>query len=552
LTVPFERVTDNGPGQQPSLAKASGSMAIASLVSRITGFVRQVLLVGVIGIGAVNDSYTVSNNLPNIVYELLLGGVLASVVIPVLVRAQTEDSDGGDAFAQRLLTVACVVLAIGTVIAVACAPLLTRLYFSGSGSGGGSGSDNPALTTAFSYLILPEILFYGIFGLLSGILNARHVFKPAAWAPVLNNVVMFATLAVYALVPGEISLNPVKMGSAKVLVLGVGTTLGVVLQAAVLVPPLRRIGFRFRPRWGWDKRLSTFGRLSAWLIAYTLVSQVAYVELTKIATGAETGSMTIYSNSWLLLQVPYGVLGVSLLTAIMPRLSRAAATGDLPGVVDNLSTGSRLSAVMLIPLCGLITVLGPEIGVALFSIRSSQSGNAVELGLSLTTSAFGLVFYAITMLQLRVFYAMNDARTPTVINAIMVVVKLVLFVGCAHFLDPHHRVYGLTFVNALGFLVAAVIGEVWLRNRIGALDTGRVVRTIIKSAVAAAWGGAGALLVTKGLDLAFPGSLHLRAWLALILGSLVGLGLSFAVMAVLRMAEVKPVVRRLSALTRRG
>jgi putative peptidoglycan lipid II flippase len=543
-------VTDPGPAQTPSLAKASGSMAIASLVSRVTGFARQIMLVGVIGIGAVNDSYTVSNNLPNIVYELLLGGVLASVVIPVLVRAQHEDDDNGDAFAQRLLTVACVVLLIGTVVAVACAPLLTRLYFSGS-STGGSTSDNPALTTAFSYLILPEILFYGVFGLLSGILNARHVFKPAAWAPVLNNVVMFGTLALYAVVPGEISLDPVRMGNAKVLVLGVGTTLGVVLQAAVLIPPLRRIGFRFRWRWGWDHRLSTFGRLSGWLIAYTLVSQVAYVVLTKVATGAETGSMTIYSNSWLLLQVPYGVLGVSLLTAIMPRLSQSAAEGDIPGVIDNLSTGSRLSAVMLIPLCGLITVLGPQIGVALFSIRSSESGNAVELGLSLTTSAFGLVFYAITMLQLRVFYAMNDARTPTVINGLMVLVKLVLFYGCAHLLDPHHRVYGLTFVNALGFLVAAVIGQVWLHQRIGNPDTGRVVRTIVKSTVAAAWGAAGALLITKGLNLALPGALHLRAWLSLILGSVVGLGLAFAVMTVLRVGEVRPMVRRISGLVGR-
>ena len=545
LTVPIPKV--GGGHEQPSLAKASGSMAIASLVSRVTGFVRQVMLVGVVGFSAINDSYTVSNNLPNIVYELLLGGVLASVVIPVLVQAQQEDADGGEAFTQRLLTVACVVLAAGTVIAVACAPLLTRLYFSGSSAGS---ADNPALTTAFSYLILPEILFYGVFGLLSGILNARHVFKPAAWAPVLNNVVMFVTLAVYAIMPGEISLDPVRMGEPKLLVLGIGTTLGVVLQAVVLIPPLRRAGFTFRWRWGWDRRLSTFGRLSSWLVAYTLVSQVAYVVLTKVATGAETGTMTAYSNSWLLLQVPYGVLGVSLLTAIMPRLSKAAANGDIPAVVDNLSTGSRLSAVMLIPLCGLITVLGPQIGVALFSIRPGSSGNAVELGLSLTTSAFGLVFFAIIMLQLRVFYAMNDARTPTIINAIMVALKVVLFYACQHLLDPHHRVYGLTFVNGFGFVVAAIIGEIWLRNRIGGLETGRVVRTIVKSTVAAAWGAAAALLLTKGLN-AFVPSLHLRAWLALILGSVVGLGLTFAVMTVLRVPEVKPVARKLGALARR-
>jgi putative peptidoglycan lipid II flippase len=531
----------------PSLARASGSMVVATAISRITGFVRQVMLVGVVGIGAVNDSYNVANTLPNIVYELLLGGVLASVVIPTLVRAQTEDNDGGEAFTQRLLTVCCTLLAAGTVLAVAVAPLLTRLYFSSSGH------DNPALTTAFSRLILPEIFFYGLFGLLSGMLNARHVFKPAAWAPVLNNVIMFATLVLYVVLPGQISIDPVRMGQPKLLVLGVGTTLGVVLQALVLIPAVRRMGFRFRWRWGWDQRLGTFGRLSLWLVLYTLVSQVAYVELTRVATGAASGTYTIYSTSWLLLQVPYGILGVSLLTALMPRMSKSAAEGDFGGVVDHLSTGSRMSSVLLIPLCAMMTVLGPQIGEALFALRHSQSGSATVLGLTFTVSAFGLVFYAIAMLQLRAFYALNDARTPTMINGVMVIVKVALFYLTAHVLDPAHVVYGLTFVNAFGYLVGAVVGEVWLRRRLGALDTGRVVRTIVKVTVAAAWGAGAALLVAKGIDAVLPASALLaRAWAVMVIGALVGLAVTFGLMMLLRVTEIRPVARRLGRLVSRG
>jgi putative peptidoglycan lipid II flippase len=531
----------------PSLAKASGSMAIATLVSRLTGFLRQLVLVGVIGIGTINDSYNVANNLPNIVYELLLGGVLASVVIPTLVRAQKEDDDNGQAFTQRLLTVSFVVLTVGTVIAVACAPLLTKVYFS-SGDG-----NHPELTTIFSYLILPEIMFYGMFGLLSGILNSRHVFKPAAWSPVLNNVVLFATMAVYTLVPGQISLDPVRMGEPKLLILGIGTTLGVVVQAVVLIPPLLRIGFTFRWRWGWDKRLGTFGHLAKWLVLYTLVSQVSYIVLTNVATSASKGTYTIYTNSWLLLQVPYGVLGVSMLTAIMPRLSKSAAEGDIPGIVDNLSTGSRMSAVMLIPLCAMITVLGPEIGQALFSIRHSEASNATVLGLSLTTSAFGLMFYGITMLQLRVFYAMNDARTPTMINGIIVVVKVALFYTCAHVLDPHHVVYGLTAVNAFGYVVSCVVGNIWLHRRIGRLDTKRVIRTMAKTLVAAAWGAGAALLVAKGIDLVLPAGAELpRAWATMILGAIVGLLVTFGLMTLLRVTEIRPVVTRLRRLAARG
>lgn len=529
----------------PSLAKASGSMVIATAVSRITGFIRQLLLVGVVGIGTINDSYNVANTLPNIVYELLLGGVLASIVIPTLVRAQHEDDDDGLAFTQRLLTVSFVVLAIGTVIAVAGAPLLTKLYFSANGN------DHPSLTTAFGRLILPEIMFYGIFGLLSGILNARHIFKPAAWAPVLNNVIMFGTLGLYAILPGEITLDPVKMTEPKLLVLGIGTTLGVVVQAIVLIPPLLRLGFRFRFRWGFDRRLGQFGHLALWLVGYTLVSQVAYVELTKVATGAAIGTYTMYTNSWLLLQVPYGILGVSLLTAIMPRLSKAAAEGDVGDVVDNLSTGNRMSAVMLIPLCAMITVLGPQVGEALFAIRHSESGNATVLGLSLTTSAFGLFFYAASMLQLRVFYAMNDARTPTVINAMMVVLKVVMFYACAHILDAHHVVYGLTFVNAFGYVVSAVIGELMLRRRIGALDTGRVIRTLLKVCVASAWGAGAALLLAKGFKALLPGSLLAQSWASMVVGGLVGLAITFGLMILLRVTELQPVTRRLLRLAGR-
>ena len=169
-------------------------MAVGSLVSRITGFLRQLALVSVLGLGVVNDSYTVANTLPNIVYELLLGGVLTSVMVPLLVRAQTEDPDGGEAYTRRLLTVAGAALLLATLVAMAAAPLLTRLYL-GDGDGPGRTRD---LATAFAWLLLPQIFFYGLGALLGALLNTRGVFGPFAWAPVLNNVVVIAVLAVYA------------------------------------------------------------------------------------------------------------------------------------------------------------------------------------------------------------------------------------------------------------------------------------------------------------------------------------------------------------------
>lgn len=521
-----------------SLARASGSMAVATLVSRVTGLGSKLLLAYVIGLGVVNDSYTVANTLPNIVFELLLGGVLTSIVVPVLVRAQREDADGGLAYAQRLLTVAIVVLGLATAAAVAAAPLLTHLYLDGS-----TGRANLALATAFGYLLLPEIVFYGIGALFAAILNTRGVFGPPAWAPVLNNVVVIVTLGVYAAMPGTISLDPVRMGEAKLLVLGVGTTLGIVVQAAVLLPSLRRSGFAFRWRLGWDARLSAFGGLALWVVGYVLVSQVGYVVTTRVASSAGAGSVAAYSYAWLLLQVPYGVLGVSLLTAIMPRMSRAAAGGDTAAVVGDLSLGERLSAVLLVPISALLTVLGGAAGVALFSLGSASTADGQRLGETLAVSAFGLLPFAVVMLQLRVFYAMQDARTPTVINMVMVAVKVPLLLACPLVLPDDRVVLGLALANALSFVVGAVVGEAWLRARLGRLDTPRVLATVARTTVAGVLAAVAALAVTW----AVPDRLDAvpRAWLELGAGGLAGAVAAAAAMVLLRVPELRAVTARL-------
>ncbi|MBO0840565.1 MAG: murein biosynthesis integral membrane protein MurJ [Sciscionella sp.] len=520
-------------------------MAIATLVSRVTGFVSKLVLAWLLGFGIVNDAYNVANTLPNIILEFLLGGVLTSVAVPVLVRAQHDDPDGGEAYTQRLLSMSIAMLAAATVIAVACTPLLIRIYVTG-----GSGATRE-LATAFGYLLLPEIVFYGISALIGAVLNARNVFAPTAWAPVLNNVVVIFTALVYVLTPGQISTNPVRMGEPKLIVLGVGTTLGIVAQAVVLIPALRKTGFRWRWRWGWDSRLSEFGGLALWTIGYVGVSQIGVVVINRVATSAAPGGVAIYNYAWLLVQFPYGVIGFSLLTAILPRMSRAAADGDHTAVVDDLSLGSRLSSVLLGPISGLMTILGPEIGMALFSLGRGGA-DATRLGLALTTSAFGLLPYTITLLQLRVFYAMKDSRTPTLIMLIMVAIKIPLFYLCPVVLGPEQVVYGLTFVNAFGFVVGAVVGQFWLYRRLGRLDTMRTALTIGKAVMASAWGAAAALVLIKMMHAIFGGASRAAlSWPTLILGALLGAAVAFGVMVLLRVGELRPAVDRVLRLVRR-
>ena len=257
-TAPAADPTGDAPPGARSLLRAGGAVAVATLVSRLTGFLRTVALVATIGLSLVNSAYTVANTLPVSVYQLLLGGVLSSVVVPVLVRAAREDADGGDGFARLLLSVGAAGLAAATVLATAGAPVLVRLYLSA-----GERSD-PELAVAFAYLLLPQVFGYGMGALFGAMLNTRGVFGPAAWAPVVNNVVLLAALAVYWLLPPASGSG---IGTVHLLVLGLGTTAGVVAQALVLVVALRRTGFRWRWHWAWDRRLSGFAGSAAWVLA---------------------------------------------------------------------------------------------------------------------------------------------------------------------------------------------------------------------------------------------------------------------------------------------
>ncbi|MFI6098345.1 murein biosynthesis integral membrane protein MurJ [Lentzea sp. NPDC051213] len=546
-----ETATTTEPEQQkqaPSVARASGSMAIATIVSRVTGLLSKVLLLAVIGAETLGDSYQAASTLPTMINELLLGGILTSVAIPLLVRAEKEDSDGGESYAQWLITMGTLILAVGTVIAMAAAPLLTDVYISDSKDA------NPALVTAFAYLVLPGIIFYGLTALLSAVLNARHVFGLPTWAPVLNNLVVIVVLAVYAMLPGELTLNPVRMTDTHLLVLGLGTALGVAVQASVLVPALRKTGFRFKWRFGWDARLSEFGNLAFWVLLYVGLGLASMTVLTNVATSA-TGTLVAFNYQWLIAQVPYGVLGVSLLTALMPKMSRAAAHGDNDSIVRDLLFGNRMSAILLMPFSALMTVSGLAIGLAAFAWGNSGVEGGTRIGLALALSAFGLVPYAITLLQLRVFYAMKDARTPTLIQALIVAVRiglLYLFLAVSAPGDASQLAVGVSLAMSLSFVFGAVVGQVWLRIRLGRLRTGFTIWTVCLTVVASSL----AFAVAKGVNalvqnLIGISNVVVASWVEVILVTLIGLPIAFGLLAAFRVPEMKPAIDKINRLVRR-
>jgi putative peptidoglycan lipid II flippase len=524
---------------EPSLGRSSSLMALGSLVSRLTGFLRQVALFTVLGDTVLNDSYTLSNTLPNIVYELLIGGALSSMMIPLLVRAQREDPDGGEAYTRKLITLAGVALLVATAAGLLAAPLLTALYLGGQTTS----TADPQLATTLAYMLLPQIFFYGLGALLGAVLNSRGAFGAFGWAPVLNNVVVLGVVAAYLLVPD----------GARLLVLGVGTTLGIAAQTLVLVPAARRVGFRYRPQWGWDPRLTKAASLGAWAVVYVLIGQAGLIVTTRVATGAEGGAFAIYTNAWLLLQVPYGVLGVSLLTALMPRLSRAAAEGRTSDVAADLGLGGKLASVLLVPVSVLLTVFGTPVGIALFGLREGNLNGATQLGAALAVSAFGLLPFALTMLQARVFYALTAHRTATLVQLCTVAAKIPLMLACPALLAPEDVVLGLAVANSTSFVVGAVLGQLLLRRMLGRVPTGAVLGTAGRALLAAAAGmllAAGVVALLAGPFSALPPLA--RAWAELGVAVLLGGPVTVLVMRLLRVREVGAVLQRLERLVDRG
>ncbi|MDQ1199625.1 murein biosynthesis integral membrane protein MurJ [Rhodococcus sp. SORGH_AS303] len=465
------------------LLSATGAIAFATLISRITGFAKQLLLVTVLGT-TVATSYTVASVIPNMIAELVLGAVLTAIVVPVLVRAESEDADNGRAFVRRLFTAALTMLILAAVLATAAAPLLTRYVFLSE-----DGQVNTGLTTALLLLLLPAILFYGLSALFTAILNTRQNFKPGAWAPVLNNLVVLAVLVIYLVVPGEISLDPVRISDPKLLVLGVGITLGVVVQALSLVPALRRNKIDLRPLWGLDDRLRQFGGMAVAIVLYVVISQAGMVFATRISSHVDPAGPLIYNQAWILLQLPYGVLGVTVLTAIMPRLSRNAAAKDTPAVVDDLSVATRMTMLALIPVIGFLTVAGPQVGEALYGYGNFGAADAERLGEAVSWSAFTLVPYSLVLIHLRVFYAREQAWTPTWIVLGITGVKIALS-ALTPFLATSDRsvVLLLGAANGLGYITGAIIGWMLLRRSLGELRLAGVRRTVAATLISTAIG----------------------------------------------------------------
>jgi putative peptidoglycan lipid II flippase len=505
--------TDASTSGSASLLRSSGIMAAGTVVSRLLGFVRISVLAAAIGIRTVGDTFAVANTVPNIIYILLAGGVLNAVFVPQLVRAM-KDRDGGQAYADRLLTLSSLVLAAVTVAATLAAPLIVRIYV-----GGRLDAEDVALATMFAVWCLPQIFFYGLYTMLGQVLNARGSFGPMMWAPVLNNLVAIAVGIAFILTADVDFLDSGSVSAAEVALLAGGTTLGVALQALVLLPVLRRRGFRWRLRFDFrGAGLGKAGNLAKWTLLFVLVNQLAYLVVVRLATSAgkaatlahETAANYVaYANGYLVLMLPHSIVTVSVVTALLPRMSTASAEGRLGDLRDDISTGWRLTAVVLVPSAVAMLVLGPDLTTVLFS--GAGIADARFAGHVVQAFAFGLLPFSMQYLALRAFYAQENTRTPFLVQCWIAGINVVLAVAAAAVLPSRWAVVGIAGAYSLTYVIGLAISLAVLRRRTQGLDGRRVLRTYLRLGVAGAIAGVLAALANQAvlarLGQGFSGSL---------------------------------------------
>ncbi|MER5220571.1 murein biosynthesis integral membrane protein MurJ [Streptomyces flaveus] len=517
-----------------SAARGSAVMAAGSVVARATGFARSAVVAAALGtIGPVADGYAVGNALPTIVYMLLLGGALNAVFVPELVKAAKQHDDGGVAYTDRLVTVCVVALLAITATAVWAAPAIVDAYTDYTGQ-------QAAMTTAFARYCLPQIFFLGLFTLLGQVLNARGRFGAMMWAPVLNNVVVITVFGLYlalAMGGGDTRTAGNTLTATETAVLGWGTTAGIAVQALALVPALRAARFRWRPRFDWrGSGLTRPLRSAGWLVLLVLANQAAYWVTTRLATtaGLDGGpGYGAYNNAYALWVVPHGIITVSVVTAMMPRMSAAAADGDTAAVRRDVSHALRVSASAVVPAaCALFALAQPVMALVFGYGRTSAADTAAMAGI-LMAFAPGLVALSGQYVLSRAFYALSDTRTPFLLNLVIVALNAGLSLAAAHLLPARWAVTGMAAGYSLALCAGWAVTGLVLSRRLA------VARPLRSSAV-----GAHARLVLAAVPatvlghLAVLGAVRAGALVAATAGAIVVV-LVFTLLArPLRLAEL--------------
>lgn len=553
-------MTKKTPIGGESLGRASMFLASGTVVSRVLGFISAIILartLGIVGSGA--DTFALANQLPNNVYAIIAGGVLSAVLVPHIVKAGLE-RDGGQSFVNKIVTLGFVIFLAMAVLATLLAPALVTVYAQQAGVDGRGLSDHEmALAIAFAYWCLPQVLFYALYSLLSEVLNARKVFGPFTWAPALNNIVSMTGLLIFGvLFPQHDSANALAWTPGMVALLAGSATLGVVSQAFILLAFWRRAGLGFSPDFQWrGVGLGRTGKAASWVFGMVVVVQIAGVvqaNVASLAAGTDAPSLAVLRFSWLIFMLPHSVVAVSLATAYFTRMAAHARDKSFNLVQQDFRESvGRIGLFMVLAQTGLIVLASP------FARQFGVASEAIDaMGVVIVLYVLGLVPFSVLFIVQRVFYALEDTRTPFFVQVFQatVFISLALVVST---LPTGSIAFGLALATSLAGLAQTLLALVLLRRKLGGLGLLELVKkfgVFALAALPAAAAGVGVLAALGGHDpQGFLLSHAVNAGLGMGLITLVMTVVYAAVLVLFRskdMASVSEPVRRRLSLRRRG
>jgi putative peptidoglycan lipid II flippase len=514
------------------VVRSSIPVAVGTALSRLTGFARLAAMAYALGFDRLADSYNLANTTPNIVYELLLGGVLSATLVPIFVDFREKNDEEAT---SAVVTVVGLALVLLTGLGIILAPAVVHLYSLRLPEATAAAQQQVA--TDLLRMFMPQMLFYGITAIATALLNAHRRYAAPAVTPVLNNLLVTAIFLVLPqLADGPLTLENVRNDTGVLLLLGLGTTAGIAAMALPLIPAVSRAGVRLRPVFKLrHPAVIKVLRLSGWTAGYVAVNQVALWAVLVLANGTK-GGVSIYMGAYIFFQLPHGLVAVSLMTTLTPELAETAARGDFTAFRRNLALGLRLMTLVILPAsAGLAALAEPVVSVllqrgALTTAQAAVTADCVAL------FAVGLLPFSLYLYALRGFYALHDTRTPFVLNCW----ENAINVGVAVALYPWLGVRGLALSFSVAYGVAALMTLQSLAKRIDGIGLDLRSRQVIARTTVATALMTGAVVLAL---FALPDSLP--ALLDVVVGVLIGVALYAGALSVMRVGEIAEIVRRL-------
>ena len=515
------------------LVRSSAVVGVGTGLSRLSGLLRVGALTYALGATTLSDAYNLANTTPNIVYELILGGILSATLVPIFVDHLERDDDEGT---STVITVALVCLAVLTLVAMLAAPLIIHIYALRLPDD--AAAEQAAVAVPLLRLFIPQIFFYGLMSLGTALLNARRSFFAPAYAPILNNVVVIGVLVAFGTIVGaNPTLTQVQDDTSLLLLLGLGTTAGIAAMTVALWPAIRRAGIRIRFRF--DLRHPSVRRvagLSGWTLGYAACNQVALFAILALATGEDAGAVSAYTYAFIFFQLPHGLLAVSIMTTFLPDLSAFAARGDLAGFRARFGLGARLLILVILPAAVGYVLLARPVIAALLERGAFGDASGDLTAEVLAAMALGLVGFSVYLFVLRGFYALKDTKTPFFLNLFENAVNIAL----AFALVGRLGVQGLALAYAGAYSLAGLAAIVTLRRRLGGIDARQTIPALAKMAVAAVVMGVAVVVVRELVG----SNAGLGAVARTTAGVMVGIAVYLGALYALRLPELHELVDR--------